>query len=83
MKDEAERLTRHLPITNENYEVAWEILRNQLENPCLGVSSLLNKLIQQPAITTELAKVIKKLHDVTRVCMSAWVNQLSAEPSRM
>ena len=62
---EAKALIKHLPLTDDNYDAAWAILENRYNNKRLLVTSLLNKLFGQPALTQESAAAIRSLHDIS------------------
>ncbi|XP_037931148.1 uncharacterized protein LOC119665960 [Teleopsis dalmanni] len=63
---EPKALIRHLPISEQNYNIAWDILSNRYDNKRLLVTPLLNKLLSQPNITIESASSLKGIHDVTK-----------------
>ncbi|XP_037929718.1 uncharacterized protein LOC119664260, partial [Teleopsis dalmanni] len=65
---EPKALIRHLPISEQNYNIAWDILSNRYDNKQLLVTALLNKLLSQPNITIESASSLKGIHDVTKEC---------------
>ncbi|XP_037926691.1 uncharacterized protein LOC119661419 [Hermetia illucens] len=58
LRVEAERLIRHLPITDENCDIAWTTLTNHYSNQRLMVSP----------------SALKKLHDVTKECLAGLKN---------
>ena len=68
LSGEARALIQHLPISNENYEVAWRILTNRYNNKRVLCTALLNKLLNQPNFQVESASAIRSLHDVTLEC---------------
>ncbi|XP_037910069.1 uncharacterized protein LOC119650916 [Hermetia illucens] len=74
LKGEAERLIRHLPITDENYDLAWTTLTNRYSNQRLRVATLLDRLTQQPMITSDSPSALKKLHDITKECLAGLKN---------
>lgn len=69
LSGEAERLIRHLPLSDENYLSAWKLLTDRYNNKRLLVSALLHQLLGQPSLNTESPNGIKGLHDTTRECI--------------
>jgi len=67
--DEPKTLIKHLPSTGTNYAAAWKILTSRYDNKRLLVSTLLNKLLSQPAVKNESPAQLKSLHDVTKECI--------------
>ncbi|CAK1583774.1 unnamed protein product [Parnassius mnemosyne] len=62
---EAEKLLRHIPITNENYEQCWKILQDRYDNKQFLANCILKKFFSQRNVTTESATAIKELLDNT------------------
>lgn len=73
---EAEKLLRHLTLSEENYVSAWKMLQDRYENPRLLAASLINKLLNQPCLATDYtsATSIKTMHDTTQECMMGLEN---------
>ncbi|XP_055371970.1 uncharacterized protein LOC129605959 [Condylostylus longicornis] len=69
LSGEAERLIRHLTITESNYDLAWKILSNRYDNKRLLSSNILDRLINQPNISIGSAKQLKAMLDTTRECI--------------
>lgn len=66
---DAERLLRHIPITNDDYEPAWNKLKSRYENKRIIVNHQLKILVNQPKIPLEKPKAIKTLLDTTDECL--------------
>lgn len=66
---DAEKLLRHTPITEADYEPAWLKLKERYENKRILVNHQLKILINQPKITVEKPKDIKELIDTTDECL--------------
>ncbi|XP_073841434.1 uncharacterized protein [Musca autumnalis] len=63
----------HLALTEENYKTAWMLLQDRYNNKRILVSTLVEKIINQPTGISSTAS-IKALHDTTRECMLALKN---------
>lgn len=50
LKDEAIQLLRHIPITANNYEVAWEKLKSRYDKKNQIIHQLIKKFMDQPVI---------------------------------
>lgn len=66
---EAEKLLRHTPITEADYEPAWKKLKERYENKRILVNHQLKTLVNQPKITAEKIKDIKALIDTSSECL--------------
>ncbi|XP_055840984.1 uncharacterized protein LOC129908495 [Episyrphus balteatus] len=66
---EAENLIRHFSTSDNNYDAAWQVVKDRYDNPRLLVTAHVQKLLMQPAIQAETAKAVKGLHDTTQECM--------------
>lgn len=66
---DAEKLLRHTPITDQDYEPAWNKLKTRYENKRILVNHQLKILVSQPKITLEKAKNIKAILDTTEECL--------------
>lgn len=71
---EAKKLIQHLQITEHNFETAWETLRSRYDNKRLILSTLLDKLMGQPAIQHESTGSLRTLHDTTKECVNVLSN---------
>lgn len=72
LKDEAELLIRNLPITEENYERAWKVLRAYYENKRLLLRAYLSNFLSLQKMKTESAVELRKMFH----CIKATVNSL-------
>lgn len=66
---DAEKLLRHVPITNDDYEPAWDKLKARYENKRIIVNHQLKGLVNQPKITMEKPKALKALIDTSDECL--------------
>ncbi|XP_055370715.1 uncharacterized protein LOC129605155 [Condylostylus longicornis] len=71
---EAEKLIRHLPISDQNYNIAWKILTERYDNKRLLVSSIIDKFLNQPSLTPGSSKSIKQMFDTTNECVLSLEN---------
>ncbi|XP_075155734.1 uncharacterized protein LOC142229085 [Haematobia irritans] len=73
LSGEAERLIRHLDLTEGNYTTAWNTLKDRYDNKRVLVSTILQKLFGWGNLTAE-SKSLKKFHDVLNESLSAMTN---------
>ncbi|XP_073841598.1 uncharacterized protein [Musca autumnalis] len=73
LSGEADKLISHLALTEENYKTEWMLLQDRYNNKRILVSTLVEKIINQPTGISSTAS-IKALHDTTRECMLALKN---------
>lgn len=71
---EAEQLTRHLTITQDNYQVAWNVLCKRFQNTRVLVNTTLKILFSQPHVQTESSVHIRNLLDRTNECLASLNN---------
>ncbi|XP_059050651.1 uncharacterized protein LOC131845591 [Achroia grisella] len=67
---EAEHLLKHIQITENNYALAWNTLKDRYGNKRLIVNSLLKRLFTQKKIASQSANQIKSLLDTTSECIN-------------
>ena len=72
-KGEAERLIRHLELTENNYTTAWNTLRDRYDNKRVLMSAIIHKLFSWTNLQAE-AKSIRDFHDVINESLSALEN---------
>ncbi|XP_075162723.1 uncharacterized protein LOC142235354 [Haematobia irritans] len=58
---EAREINRHIPLTSEGFEIAWENLRNQYENKRIVINNQLRTIFNLPQCTQESSSGLKKL----------------------
>lgn len=68
---EAEVLLKQFPLTDANYEKAFELLESRYNNKRLIVNAHLIRLFNQKKLTSESAKGMRELLDTTTECLSA------------
>lgn len=73
---EAEKLLRHLTLSEDNYASAYKILQDRYENSRLLTAALINKLLNQPSFAndTPSATALKTMHDTTQECLMGLEN---------
>ncbi|XP_037928952.1 uncharacterized protein LOC119663420 [Teleopsis dalmanni] len=69
VKGEASKLIQHLPVSELNYAVAWEILSQRYENERMLFTILVDKLLDQPSVYNDSASSLKKLLDTSIECI--------------
>lgn len=70
---EAERLIRHLALTEYNYTTAWNTLKERFNNKRVLTSTIIEQILSHQCITSE-ANSIKGLHDVIQESLAALTN---------
>jgi hypothetical protein len=71
---EAESLLRHVQITDDNYEHAWQTLKLRYGNKRIIVNSIMKRLFWQRKIVAQTANSIKSLLDTTTECINSLKN---------
>lgn len=74
LRDEALRKIDDLDTTDENYDKAWQILKNAYENKKITKSNHLNKLFLLPKIDKPSIKSLHELADTANKCTEALAN---------
>lgn len=74
LSGEAEQLLRYTPVSDNNYQKAWDMLTERYDNKRVICFNLIKKIINQPAITLESSSVIKNLLDTTVNCLNGLSN---------
>ncbi|XP_055848210.1 uncharacterized protein LOC129913509 [Episyrphus balteatus] len=69
LSGDAEKLLKHTPITNQDYEPAWSKLKKRYENTRTLANFHLKTLVNQIKITAESGKSLKMLVDTTEECL--------------
>ena len=66
---EADRLLSHIPITNDDYQPAWDKLKLRYDNKRVLINTQLKRLVNQPKSQSESSKGLRALEDTTEECM--------------
>lgn len=74
LSGEAERLLRHIPITENNYKVCWTQLKGRYDNKKYLSNQILRRLMSQRVLQTESSSSTKELLDTMNECLSALQN---------
>lgn len=74
LRGEAERIVQHLNITNDNYDICWEILNHRYNNLQLLFTKQMRTFMSQPSIQKNNAYEIKRLHDTSLESINAIFN---------
>lgn len=70
---EAERLIRHLSLTDNNYDTAWTILKDRFSNKRVLTATLIQQMLDIPNVASD-AKAIKDFHDIVQENLAAISN---------
>ncbi|XP_037931681.1 uncharacterized protein LOC119666475 [Teleopsis dalmanni] len=71
LRSDALTAIKHLPVSENNYEAAWEILNQRFSNKRVLFQSLIDKILDQPQINSSNASSVKSLWHTTNECMQA------------
>ena len=78
MKGESIKLIQHLPTTENNYECAWDIVKQRFGNKRILFQTLIDKILDQPYANSSSTSSIKNLLDTSNECVQA-LNALGLE----
>ncbi|XP_055918570.1 uncharacterized protein LOC129950670 [Eupeodes corollae] len=67
---DAERLMRHLELTEDNYSIAWNILQDSLSNKRAQTSAIIQRILSLPNMNPEM-KAIREFHDAIHKCLKS------------
>lgn len=65
LRGEAERLVQHLTVSAENYDTCWDILTNRYNNMQQLFTKQIQVFMNQPAMHSQNAYELKRLHDIS------------------
>ena len=68
---EAAHAVMNIPITEANYEAAWDLLKKRYHNNRKIATMHLDRLLSVPAIGHDIGQDLRKLVDTTNECMRA------------
>lgn len=71
---EPEVLLKHIQVTEQNYDQAWELLQSRYGNKKVIVNSIFKRLFSQRKLSMQTASNIKSLLDTTNECMNCLRN---------
>ncbi|GFV84158.1 DUF1758 domain-containing protein [Trichonephila clavipes] len=69
LKGDAQKIVQSLPITDGNFQIAWDLLKERYFHKSEILSSLMKKLMNISPITCESHAQILKLVDSTKECV--------------
>ncbi|GFS36550.1 uncharacterized protein TNIN_389231 [Trichonephila inaurata madagascariensis] len=69
LKGDAQKIVQSLPITDDNFQIAWDLLKERYFHKREILSSLMKKLMNISPITCESHAQILKLVDSTKECV--------------
>lgn len=71
---EAEQLIRHTPISEANYKICWELIKERYENKRFICKTIFDRLLSFRNGTCESAAFLKELIDTSTDCLHALKN---------
>jgi hypothetical protein len=71
---EATKILKSMDSTDDNYDVAWEILVNRYQNERELFFSILKRFTNQPVMTAESSAGIRNMIDVSKECIRSLSN---------
>lgn len=71
LNGEAYNLVKNLRTTNDNYQVAWNLLENRYQNARKIFNAHIDAILNLPTMKTESASNVKQLLDTTNASLSA------------
>lgn len=69
LKGDAAFLIQSIQISDNNYQKAWEILKDRYENNSEIISATLDRLFSQQNVTHEISQGLRRLIDTTTQCL--------------
>lgn len=77
LKGEAEALVNHIEITEENFDIAWDAVKQRYQKKRQALSILMDKFLFQPAIKVANSRTYYKLGDTSKEVLRA-IKQLGS-----
>lgn len=71
LKGDAKNLLHNLPITDSNFNVAWELLKQRYDSPRSLVARHLNSILKPPQLVVGSANSLRNLIDFYRLHVNA------------
>ncbi|XP_047020940.1 uncharacterized protein LOC124633110 [Helicoverpa zea] len=69
LSGEAEQLIRHVPVTQANYKICWDMIESRYNNKKYISNCILQRLFNQKAVNVDSSSALKGLLDVTNDCL--------------
>jgi Protein of unknown function (DUF1759)/Putative peptidase (DUF1758) len=74
LEGEAKKIIQHLPLTEDNYSSALQLIKDRFENSRKIKNSYIETLLQAKQIQNRSAEQLIALHDLINECLQALVN---------
>ena len=71
---DAAKILGSMQCTDDNYDIAWDLLHKRYENECEIFFSILKRFSSQPNLNSESATGIRSLLDISQECIRALEN---------
>jgi len=68
---DAKRVIQHIPVSEQGYKVAWEILIERYENERLIINTHIDSIMKLPCLTSENSSQPRHLVDITKCNLEA------------
>ena len=63
---DAKRVIQHIPVSEQGFRVAWEILLEIYEDECLIINTHIDHIMKLPCLTSENSSQLRHLIDTTK-----------------
>jgi hypothetical protein len=68
---DAKRVIQHIPVSEQGFGVAWEILVERYENERLIINTHIDNIMKLPSLTPENASQLRHIVDTTKCNLEA------------
>jgi hypothetical protein len=68
---DAKRVIQHIPVSEQGFRVAWEILVERYENERLIINTHIDNIMKLPSLTFENASQRRQIVDTTKCNLEA------------
>jgi hypothetical protein len=68
---DVKRVIQHIPVSEQGFRVAWEILIERYENEMLAINTDTDNIMKLPSLTAENASQLRQIADTTKCNLEA------------